>query len=213
MGVTRSSLCVLAKAKSLVVAEPMIPLVDEWLVDLLEERQASVVPASYVPLGYRVSPSRDAHRHTSHGEVLRRQLDEVEGHAVARCLPGPHPTRVHRRGQRGLDGEASAAPFRIGEPTEHLTTSRNGMREGRAFGLNLVHIQKLEARIQRRQQFPRERGLSCAIRAGDHDRLSHCEIRSPAPLASAPRHSSPHLPAEVAPSSEILHSGRVSGNG
>jgi hypothetical protein len=38
----------LAKPKSSIVTEPMIPLVDEWLVDLIEERQTSVIPAPYV---------------------------------------------------------------------------------------------------------------------------------------------------------------------
>jgi hypothetical protein len=45
LGVIRSSLNVLAKAKSLVVAEPMIPLVDQRLVDLLEQRHTPVIPA------------------------------------------------------------------------------------------------------------------------------------------------------------------------
>jgi hypothetical protein len=45
LGVIRSSLNVLAKAKSLVVAEQMIPLVDQRLVDLLEQRHTPVIPA------------------------------------------------------------------------------------------------------------------------------------------------------------------------
>jgi hypothetical protein len=36
LGVSNSSLNVLAKAKSLVVAEPMIPLIDERFVGILE---------------------------------------------------------------------------------------------------------------------------------------------------------------------------------
>ena len=108
----------------------MIPLVDKSLVDLLEQRQTSVIPASYVRLGYGVSAGRDAHRDTSDGEVLRGQLDEVEGKAVAPRLPGPHPTRVHRRGQRGLDGEALAASFRFrrADGAPHDRPQRDGQR-------------------------------------------------------------------------------------
>jgi hypothetical protein len=47
-GVNASSLAVLAKSKSSVVGEPMIPLVYEWLVDLFEERQTSMIPAPHV---------------------------------------------------------------------------------------------------------------------------------------------------------------------
>ena len=68
--VTGSSLRVLAKAKSSFVAEPMIPLVDKRLVDLLEERKTSMIPTSYVDLRHGVSTGCDAHRHTSDREIL-----------------------------------------------------------------------------------------------------------------------------------------------
>ncbi len=44
----RSSLLVLAKSNSTVIAEPMIPLVNERLVDLLKEGQSAVIPPPYV---------------------------------------------------------------------------------------------------------------------------------------------------------------------
>jgi hypothetical protein len=55
-----SAFRVLAKAKSFVVAKPMIPLVDKRLVALLEKRET------------------------------RGQFDEVQGDSVAPRLPGPH---------------------------------------------------------------------------------------------------------------------------
>ena len=79
MGVIDSSFRVLAKAKSLVVAEPMIPLVYKRLVELLEKRETSMISTSYIHLGHGVSAGCDAHRHTPDGEILGGQLDEVQG--------------------------------------------------------------------------------------------------------------------------------------
>jgi len=43
-----SSFLMLAKAKSSIVTEPVIPLVDQTFVDLLEKSKTSVIPAPHV---------------------------------------------------------------------------------------------------------------------------------------------------------------------
>jgi hypothetical protein len=115
-----------------------------------QKRETSMISTSYVHLGHGVSARRDAHRHPPHGEILRGQLDEVQGDSVSPRLPGPNSPRVHRGRQRRLDREAIAALFRFSEPTQNLTPRRHRMREGCTFGLDLVDVQECDVWIQRR---------------------------------------------------------------
>ena len=95
LGDTGSSLRVLAKAKSSFVAEPMIPLVDKRFVDVLEERKTSMIPTSHIDLRHGVSTGGDADCHTSDSEIVRGQLDEMQGDTVAPSLPRRDSPRVH----------------------------------------------------------------------------------------------------------------------
>ena len=56
----RSSFLALAKSQTSFVAVPMIPLVDEWLVHLLQKHQAAMITTPYV--GLRDSMSAAATR-------------------------------------------------------------------------------------------------------------------------------------------------------
>jgi hypothetical protein len=47
----------LVEAKSFIVAVPMIPLVDERLVKMVEERQTAVIPPSYIRSGTECPPA------------------------------------------------------------------------------------------------------------------------------------------------------------
>lgn len=58
-----SSIFVLSKAKPSFVAEPMVPLVDKTLVDLLEKSKTSVIPAPYVRFRHAMPTGSDTHRH------------------------------------------------------------------------------------------------------------------------------------------------------
>ena len=66
-----------AKTKSAVVAEPMIPLVDEPLVDLFEQHKTAVISAPYVRFGNIVTTGCDTGGYASNREILGGQLDEV----------------------------------------------------------------------------------------------------------------------------------------
>ena len=68
----------LDKAKSSVVAKPMIPLVYKRLVNLVEKRQASVISTPYVHFGYRVTASGHPKGYSTNRIIVRRNLDEVQ---------------------------------------------------------------------------------------------------------------------------------------
>ena len=113
----RSSFLTLAKSQTSFVAVPMIPLVDEGLVHLLQQHQTSLITTPYVGLRDAMSARSDSHRDALDGEVFRRDLDEMETDTVSERSPLLDMPSVHGRGQSRLEGEALPEARSIPEPT------------------------------------------------------------------------------------------------
>ena len=73
-----SLLMVVSEPQAGVVAMPMVPLVHKWLVDLLEQRDASMKSASYVGFRHGMPAGGDAKGYPPDRVLLGRHLDEVE---------------------------------------------------------------------------------------------------------------------------------------
>ena len=68
----------LDKAKSSVVAKPVIAFVYKRLVNLVEKRQASVISTPYIRFGHRVAASGHPKDYSTNRVIVRRNLDEVQ---------------------------------------------------------------------------------------------------------------------------------------
>lgn len=104
----------------------MIPLVDDWLIHLREQRHASMISASHVGFGDTMATRRDTHRDALNGKILGGDLDEVEIDVVAERPPSLYTPPVHCRRQGRLEGKALAETLSIRESAQELTAAATG---------------------------------------------------------------------------------------
>lgn len=90
-----SFLLLFAKAEPPLISVPMVPLVHEGLVDLLEKGQAARKSSANVGFGDVVPALDDALGDSFHGEVSGGHFDEVKQDKVPSGLPSADPTRIH----------------------------------------------------------------------------------------------------------------------
>lgn len=166
-----SSLVALDKTDSFVVTQPMVPLVDQWLVQGMEEVQATVEPSPDVNLGNSVSTAPHAASDPANSEVWRRKLDEMDGHPVAALSPTPDLRRVQTRRERRLDCEGLLCRLGLGQEAKELAPGAEGSRF--SCLLHFVGVEKQDLFGKLWNEEAGERGLPGTVRTCNQDRFRH----------------------------------------
>lgn len=111
--------------------------------------------------------------HTSadafNSEIGGGQLDEVQNRPEAGSRPAAHPGQVIARRQGRFNRKGGGAALGEVESTKELFGGRGVAAKRKRFELNLVGVQKGNARVEERDHLASERGLASAVGTSNQD--------------------------------------------